>query len=505
MLTGNDSKLISKHWAVIFFITAITAIYFIQGYYQHFFDGPGGIHYIRQTDSLAFIDHYVDNGYNFFKPGTLNLDSEKGNAACEFPVLYYFISFLYGGFGKHYFFLRLINLLISIIGLYHLFKLGQKLFKDDVYALLLPFFLFTSTVFNYYIFNFLPDVTALGMTFVGWNLCYNEFGQKKPKWSRPFLFFTLAGLIKVTYFISPIALISYILFQRLKGLRSSYFKNLLITFSLSVLLIIIWNLFVIFYNIHFEAEYFTTGARPIFGMTQSEIDKTWDHIFNFWFNDYFAHSSRHFILGIIVFQLILIKKGKQTSNLLTAFSFFGGICYFILFFSQFKDHDYYFLTLLPIIIILLGNGILTLQNHFKKHYIHWVVKVGLTIIIIIGITYSSNKVHNRFDNRLNFISQVGIRLEAINDTIDLKLPVDSKILILGDPSKNGSLLALNRQGWTIPSIDFYTKDTLQYFLASGLTHIIFPTSLELMPSDQETDGQIWYRDSLFTIFNLSSN
>lgn len=477
MPTESSPSFLKKHWAEISFFAAIIALFLFLGYFKYLFDGPGGIHYIRQTDSLAFIDHYTENGHDFFKPGTLNLDSEEGNAACEFPIIYYFTSFLYAGFGKHYFFLRLINFLLVIAGLYHLFKLGEKVFKDRITALVLPFFLFTSTVFNYYAFNFLPDAAALGLTFIGWNLFYDSYKANSNNWWKPFLFFTLAGLIKVTYFISPIALVGYFSLEYLRSKNQVKLKSVLLMFLASVTIIIAWNIYAIVYNQYFETEYFTTGARPIWGMPTSEVNKTWDHIFNFWWNDYFAHSSQHLLAIFLLVNIVLFKKLKNIISLIYLM-LIGATCYFLLFFSQFKDHDYYFLTLIPVIATVLGGGVMALQKAFENKCIHWGVQSILLVVIIVGINYSRQKVNARFENRIDNISSFSLSLEQ-GEFETYILPEGSKVLVLADPSKNGSLLVLERKGWTLPDLTYFTSDTLNYFKGKGLTHILAPSEVEL--------------------------
>ncbi|MCB9196337.1 MAG: glycosyltransferase family 39 protein [Flavobacteriales bacterium] len=463
--------------AEITFFSVIFALFFILGYFNHLFDGPGGIHYIRQTDSLAFIDHYAGNGHNFFKPGTLNLDSEDGNAACEFPLIYYLISFLYSGFGKHYFFLRLVNFLIITVGLFNLFKLGEKTFENKLTAFLPPFFLFTSTVFNYYAFNYLPDAAALGFTFVGWNIFYNVYFEKQEGWWKPFLFFTLAGLIKVTYLISPIAIVCYFIFKHFKGIKYQEIKSLIIMFLISITVVGGWNIYVVFYNHYFETEYFTTGARPIWGMPDSEVTKTWDHIFNFWWNDYFAHSSQHIIAVLLVLNFILLRKIKNIISLIVLM-LMGAVCYFLLFFSQFKDHDYYFLTLIPVITVILGGGIYAIIKTSSNKYVNWCMQGTFIIIILIGINYSREKVNLRFDQRIDHISSFSISLEQNDFEISL-IPQKSKVLVIEDLSKNGSLLILDRKGWTLPDRIYFTDDTLNHYLNKGLTHIVTPPDLNL--------------------------
>lgn len=479
----SKQTIIRKFWPDLLFSGIVVLLFFVLGYSSRFFDGPEGIHYIRQTDSLAFIDHYQDNGHNFFKPGTSNLDSPEGNAACEFPAIYYLLSFFYLAFGKQFFFLKLFNLILSVVGLYNLLKLCQKIIKDHIYALLIVFFFFSSTIFNYYIFNFLPDAAALSLTFIGWNLFFNQWNNKAPQWHKPMLLFMLSGLIKVTYFISPIAIILFLLLRKYQGKRTLSLKRLLIWFGGSVLVIATWNVYAILYNNHYNSEYFTTGARPIWGMPSSEVSKTWDHIYNFWLTDYFAHSSIHVLLGLLVLQFVFLKKANKLKPLILLL-IAGSVCYFLLFFSQFKDHDYYALTLFPIFAFVLIGGIMTFKNLTQNKAIHIGGQLVFATIVIVGIVYSSNKLNTRYAEKEVFISEMGTTLDEHATDVKSTIQKDSKTLILKDLSKNGGLIAIDRQGWTLPSLNYCTKDTLSYFLKKGLSHVIIKQG-DTLPFQQD--------------------
>ncbi len=150
------------------FIISLIGLFFFFNFQFYLFLQPQGIHFIRQTDSLSFASNYYHNGFDFFHPSLFNLMSSEGKAACEFPLIYYFVSLLYCIFGEKDYLLKIVNLLIFSIGIFHVFKLTFLLLKDCFYAFIVPLFLFSSVSLIYYSFNFLPDIAALGLTFSGW-------------------------------------------------------------------------------------------------------------------------------------------------------------------------------------------------------------------------------------------------------------------------------------------------------------------------------------------------
>ena len=162
--TRNLNKINSLEWIIGFIV--FTIIFFFLGYGDVFFSAPNGIHYMRQTDSLAFANQYYNNGFNFFNPQLFNLNSTDAKAACEFPLTYYITALFYNFTGTNFWMLRLLHLVILYTGIFFIFKLAFQIIQDYFYAVLISLFIFTSTVLNYYSFNFFPDVAALGFTLI---------------------------------------------------------------------------------------------------------------------------------------------------------------------------------------------------------------------------------------------------------------------------------------------------------------------------------------------------
>ena len=334
---------INKFWIhIILFIFALTGLFFFLGLAEIFFSGPQGIHFMRQTDSLSFASQYFNNGFYFFKPQLYNLKNIGGYAACEFPLTYYLTALLYFMVGNKLFILKLLHFIIVNIGVYFIFKLSYQVLKDYFYAALICLLLFTSTVFNYYSFNYLPDAPALGFTFIGWYFILQYQTDKKEKTVIiSFLFFTLGSLIKVTYLINPLAIIGFSLFSVLfhkTGFMSSPMAKKMIAYGATgVLIVVIWNAYVLIYNDLNESASFVTRALPIWGLTKYNIEVVWDHFTNYWYNSYFAIYSFRLLFIIFLFIILFHKKSDIRLSLLTLILFFGCLAYFILFYPQFRS------------------------------------------------------------------------------------------------------------------------------------------------------------------------
>lgn len=76
----------------------------------------------------------------------------------------------------------------------------------------------------------------------------------------------------------------------------------------------------------------------------------------------YFNNGFHFTAISLFFSLIFIKKSNYNISLINSLLFLGCLCFSILFYAQFIDHDYYFLICIPFITLTLINGMKTLIN-----------------------------------------------------------------------------------------------------------------------------------------------
>ncbi|MGM0503732.1 MAG: glycosyltransferase family 39 protein [Bacteroidota bacterium] len=445
----------NKHWIIkLGFLLILIVLFFYLGFEKIFFTGPFGIHFMRQTDSLSFASNYFNNGFNFFQPQLYNLNNIEGRAACEFPITYYITALTYTIFGKHFFLQRIVHLIIAYFGAFAVFKLAKNILNDYWYALIISLFLFTSTVFNYYSFNYLPDIPALGFSFLGWLFIFNYRTNKKINaLLLSFLFFALSSLIKITYLINPIAILVFAIIQFIFNKKEKFFSNnkKVILYSLiTIIVVLIWNAYMFYYITIYSSNSFNTKALPIWILNKENIRIVWDHLSDYWYNKYFTRSIFYVFYTLIAFQVLFYKKSDKKISLLILVLFIGGLSYLILFFAQFKDHDYYFLAFFPLFFLLLINGINTFQNVISNKYVHLITKILLTGIVLLSINSSRSKLNNRFNKKLDLYSHAGLVIEKNLSAIDkLNIESDAKFIVGPDYCPNGGLFFLDRQGWNL--------------------------------------------------------
>jgi 4-amino-4-deoxy-L-arabinose transferase-like glycosyltransferase len=419
----------------------------------------------------------MHNRLNFFQPEVYSYDSYYGKAACEFPVIYYFIAILNKLFGEHEYYLRVINLSIISLGFYHLFHLSCRLLRSVANALIFVFLFFSSTVLLYYSNNFLPDAPALGFTFSGWYFFYRYFYERSIRpviWAT--VFFTLASLIKVTYFINPIAAFAALLLHDLldeKDVKRTLRRNgrYITGFLISLAAVVGWYLYVAWYSARYHSEYFLTHSRPLWQMTNEEINEAWDYIRENWVHDYLYGKA---ILVITVLSIVglVIGKVRDILYLQAVFLLIGSACYLVLFFHQFHYHDYYALALCPALLFLALNGWVALQGRFRIAR-SFIAMVALAALCISGLTYSRKYLGERNNMPYDATDGIAVKLKNGRQLMhEANVPDTATVILLGYYSPNAGLYYLDRRGWCVPDTSEWTVGRVRDCITWGASYIV---------------------------------
>ncbi|PLX19269.1 MAG: hypothetical protein C0597_05455 [Marinilabiliales bacterium] len=507
MFKNYIKKNLNKTYVIdIAFLSVLAILFFYFGYHDVFFSEPFGIHYMRQTDSLSFASNYYNHGFKFFSPELYNLKNMDGKAACEFPFTYYITALLYSIFGKQFFIQRIVHIVIAYFGVFCSYRLALLILKDKVYAVLVGLIVFSSTVFNYYAFNYLPDIPALGLVFAGWYFFYKYLtDEKRSSLIFMLLFFTLGSLIKVTYLINLLSIISYsilivlVLREKVALPRG---KKIIWTGLISVFLVVVWNIYMIHYNTINESSSFNTKALPIWGMTKENIHFVWELITNYWYKQYFPKSIFHLFYAIFFLQIILIKKGNKQFSTVLLILFLANLSYLILFYSQFRDHDYYFLAFFPVFILVLINGLKTLQNITSNKIIHLIIQLVVAVLLVSGVNFSRVRVYKRFDKKIDKYSQAGLIIHEHNNSIkQLNIPKESRFIVAPDLCQNGGLFFLDKKGWNLTP-DQINIENIVELKNRGAQYLLMVTKDSALLSGADSTGMRIFENLEIAIFKL---
>jgi len=452
----------------------------LSGIHQVLDYPPMSIHAWRQADCLSLSKNYSEN-LNFFEPSIHNYISDEGKSgktAGEFPILYYFVGFIWSIFGESIFFYRALGLFVYLIGIFYLKKALFKLSQSHFWSVAVTLLFFCSPVLLYYSISFLPNVYALSLVFIAWyhSLSYlrKESGNHMVSL---FIFFLLAGLLKITALISLIALCVGLCADALlkKRFPKPYFK--LVGASLLVFMIVAgYYRWVDYYNGIHGGEYTYNSIWPIWDMETERLRKAIEVGKELIYVQLLNRTSWSVLW--ITFLLLLLNWRKKPALLIGLVAlFFGAILYYMLWFNAFfESHDYYSVNLMIFPISVMGVALYFLRdNPYLKIK---PVKTGAVIFVLYNVLFVATNLRVRFQDQLFndrvtqrfFMSAYEMRfwegmeymtnksshlmnMREYNRSIGIE-PNDL-IVYIGDPSFNVSLYLLDQKGWT----SFYLNGT----------------------------------------------
>lgn len=334
-------------------ITLITVVF--QGKYLN--EVPAYTHTWAQNDRLALAKGFVRNDLNFFKPENYILNhqfprnwtypSYSTVTAVEFPIHDYVPAVFMKLFGtKEPWVFHVYILIYSIIGLYFLYLLTEKICDSQIKAFLVVLFAVTSPAYTFYQGGFLPTIPSISNTIIAL-YCYSLYFEKQSgRWFRwALFFFTLAALARLTFVIPFMAVLGFELIRVFQK-KAKFWPNIL-----GVVLSFALILAAKFYNSFLREKYGSDFLNELLPAADKEemkliLKQVWDNMVLAYFS--IRHYFLMLLLSILVGIAFLIRE-RRRGNLFAAwwivflFWFIGVLLFFFAMAKQFYAHDYYFL------------------------------------------------------------------------------------------------------------------------------------------------------------------
>jgi len=209
-------------------------------------------------------------------------------------------------------------------------------------------------------------------------------------------------------------------------------------------------------------------------LSKHEIAVTWDYIIRYWYTKYYFQSTFHVFCIFIIFGLLFIKKSSRLPALLTYILFAGSICYFVLFYIKFRDHDYYFITFIPVIIFLIVNALLTFKNKFPKIFNSIFIKAAFLLLAVLSLNYGKLNLHRRYNNNKgDKFANIGIVIKDTGKQLDSSgISTYAKFIVVTDFTPNGSLYFLKRSGWTIQDTSKVALKRFEECATNGADYVL---------------------------------
>ncbi|MCB0803641.1 MAG: glycosyltransferase family 39 protein [Flavobacteriales bacterium] len=431
-------------------------------------------HNWRQSLTNMITRNFVQGRANIFYPQIDMAGEKTGIIGSEFPIFNY-LTYLFSSLLEYsHWHGRLINLLVTSLGLYFFYKLISQLFKKET--------AFASTIVLavsiWYGFGrkIMPDTFSVSLVIIG--LWYAYLYLKNGKTVQLLAFFILItlGMLSKIPALSLMGVLALVPF--LSTVPNARKLFLLTASGISIGLVFCWYFYWVphllstyHYQLYFPKS-FMDGLLEIKPLIPELLEKFYFSAFH----SYLAFAC--FLVGIYFFwkeKLPYYRYGFAIITLLfVAFIIKTG--------SVFPLHNYYIIPFVPVMALFAGIAIAKLP---KPYY-------GI-ILSIIAIEAIANQQHAQFiSENVNY----KLTLEQLADSSIAK---DELIIINGGPSPQ-SIYFANRKGWTIENEKLVEANYIDSLVELGAKKLIIDKHL----IDQfSPDYELLLDNEDYQIYNLN--
>jgi len=419
-----------------------------------------GFHVWRQTQTQNTVLSFVNEDFNILNPRKNDRGADDGIFRMEFPLSQWLTAIPVRLFGHPLIVSRFMNFLfafLSIIGLYYWIRIYFRNKWIPLVALILLSF---SPVFYYYMVNPMPDNLAL---------CFGIWGLWGfAKWQRTgdtthmivgLLLITLASLVKLP-FILYFSLFGWaIVFSRkFPGIKHKL--RALLYAMLCALPVLAWYLWVI-------PEWEGNGiVQGIFKMDAEQKSTYWYYV---WFH--LRSTLPELLLGWPVVPLFafgiyrFVTNSKYYFRVYRHYLVLGlGLIAYLLFEMNMieKVHDYYFLPLLPFVIVMTLLGVRQIQDFkFNNH-----LKKTILFLLIISLpVFTYFRIQSRWE-RIGFNAD----LLRYKNELRMAVPANALVCVGNDSSHHIFLYYVQKMGWTFEN-NWINEQSIREIINNGCRYL----------------------------------
>lgn len=481
--------------ALFFFIFIIIAVTYYSELVLKF---PFGIHAWAQSDRLALAIGFYDNGMNFFLPTTYSLLPEKGITGVEFPIQSYIAAVMGKILGREYISVsfRVLDTIISLIGMWFLFKAVYKRTQDFIFSLLPPLFIFCSPIFIYYTCSYIPDTVGASFTFIAFYYILNYIDAYKNKDAvAAIILLMFASLIKTSAAIYLLGSSGFVVLHKLfieKKRTVNTYVPVLITSIFAFGALFAYYRYNAYLNGKYNSGIFLAAIKPF-----EDMDK-----FNYFINHQLKDVllKEYFVLPeyLLLFAIVtpgvsyLLKSPSGKSQLIQAVIFLTGtLCMAYLMGMQLIGHDYYSIVIFfPTIIFILLISTISLRNNITSQSALKPLKSSLLASLIIIYLFANYQINQRLYPDYHPYYPGRVWAENGEQLLDsIKINKEEHLFIFDEEDPNLALLYFDRKGYTMNRIWWQGNPAVadSFMKAKNLNIMILRTSKQEVLKNEHKD------------------
>lgn len=405
-------------------------------------------HNWRQTTVTMPARNFYEVDNNIFYP-RLDFAGEKtGITGMEFPLLNYLIYLISLVFGYQHWYGRLINLLVSSIGIYFFYLLIKKYFKEktafnaSIILLFSLWFVYTRKI--------MPSTFSTSLAIIAAYYGSNFF-DRKSSFTNLFLYVIL-GLLATLSKIPAIFVFSLFVLFVFSKKYSVKQKTIFIGASTIILVPVVYWYFVwVPYLVEkYEFWHFFMGKSYIKGV--SELVEHRNQALGRFYGDALK------FVGFAMFLFGLYSAFRQQKKLLLYVFSIGFFAFLAIVFKSginFAHHTYYVLPFVPFMALVSGFGIAQIKSP------------KFVIILLLAIA-AENILNTKEDF---FIKQKDLQLVNLESDLDKVSKKDDLIMINCAPNPTPFYFS-HRKGWMAYSDEVLDKKHILNLKKKGLKYIV---------------------------------
>jgi hypothetical protein len=392
-----------KWISVLVFTIAIFFLYNYIGIFRHIHRRPCSIHMSAQTSRACIALNYYENNMNFFTPQYQRTLQGNGYTGMEFPIIFYSAAICYKLFGFNEMYFRCICLLITTFGLYLFYLFSLHFSKSRLMSLAVMGAILLSPVLLFYTPNFFPDSSSLGLVMGSWYFLFKYIQEKKIKdLNRYIILATLAILLKASAgmcfgVVAMILILDHFRFFK-KGEVEFLFPNkkkIIVRIGIGSIVVFAWY--------KYAAWFPASQGDETFLMSPNSFE-TWEGLVevvrsmkNFWFYHYFPFAG-YVVLGSIagIFLFTIFMADRLLITIIFTY-ILGCICYFLIFMNQFIHHDYYVITMFPLLFFIGLSFLDTMRKISQKGF--GIITCVVTVLLFVGLKIDMEQTREKYSER----------------------------------------------------------------------------------------------------------
>lgn len=430
-------------------------------------------HNWRQTLTCSIARNFYEVDPNIFYP-RVDIDGEKsGIIASEFPLFNYLIFLVSKVFGYAHWYGRLINLIISSLGIYFFYLIIRKNFSRP-HALFSGILLLCSLWFMYSR-KIMPDTFSISLVIMG--LYFGlEFLFRHKVW-QVILFVILSALGGLSK-IPSLLILSVLIIPVFSGSVEKKAKAFIIMASAIVLCIV--GLWYYYWVPHLQH---TFGFQLFF---EKDLKTGISEISNYWREAlqkfYFGAFLSYIAFAMFLLGLFFAIKSRSKTEL---FAFIAGLLAFIFFAAKtgavFPTHSYYILPFVPFMAFIAGYGLSKIRTRYLK----------IVIVAAIIIESLANQQH---DFRIKDKELYLLNLENLCDNISIR---NDLVAFSGGPGYQQMYFA-HRRGWSLEYTEWNDPARIRSIKQKGC-RLLF---INKKDSAEKLKYEIIFENENYTVYKL---